>query len=420
MSVKKHIFYVFVLVFTFAFILRSYRLADTMIFASDQGEFLLDAASLLEENKVRLIGIYVSSKQVEDKYFFIGSQFSYLLAFGQRLLGHEPYRLTLMFVFINALTVAFSFMAAFKISGNLLASVSASLIYAANFFAIKYSRTIWNPALQPFLSVLVIFVVLYLRRRLRLQSLLAGLILGVSFAVEYSSVIIFPVIIYLLVVRRKWRESIESLLFLAAGFLVGTLNLIVFDLRHDFYNSRLIIKYYLSYSGGVSFSPQHILPLLPFFCLGVAWLFTKVKRVRVLVMVVIGVILLELGYFYIKLKDNNEVFGMPRSLTYKKIDKAAKIVAADRPRNFNIAQLVDTDRRSFSLRYVLGYTHSLRGNMRGMDEYSLSDTLYVLHYSGQNVEQDGSYELSSFGSARQVVDSWDLGDGIVVSKVIPQ
>src|SRR3989344_5656056 len=106
---KKSAFMI-ILIIIVALGLRSINFSRTLIYASDQGEFLIDGAKILSEKKVRLIGIYVSSKKVDDKYFFIGSQFSYFLAFLQKILGHNPRSIKYVFVMINTIAVVLTYL----------------------------------------------------------------------------------------------------------------------------------------------------------------------------------------------------------------------------------------------------------------------------------------------------------------------
>lgn len=408
------------LIFIIALSFRSLNFSKTITYASDQGEFLLDSAEILTKKPVKLIGIYVSSKKVEDKYFFTGSQFSYFLAFWQAVLGHDPGKITYVFAIINSLSVMLTFLVGRKLFGTLIGFGSA-FFYATFPFAINYSKTIWNPGLQPFLTILIIFLMLKLNQKMIWQMAIAGFLLGTQTAIEYSSVLLIPLIltfIYFLNRERFKKDWIVQVFVFGAAFALGIGNLILFDIRHDLYNLRLLVKYYLTTGGQVQFSLHHLLPFLPLLILTAFYLLQKIIRNKKSCWFFMCLAVATNIFFYLsRVNRQTQGFGMPPYWSYPDMVKAAEIIKNDLPLNFNIAQTIDGDSRSFSMRYLLMYQMALEQELNSTIQYNSSDLLYVLHYNDQDVTNGGPYELTSFSWTREVIWTKPVNSYISLSKL---
>lgn len=410
------------LLFFVALIFRSINFGETLNFAGDQGEFLIESAKILNGEPVKLIGIYVSSKPVENKYFFIGSQFSYFLAFWQKLFSYDPLAITYVFVILNSLSVVWIFLICRKFFGQNNALV-AGLFYATNFFAINYSKIIWNPTLQPFLISLLLLILLVPRRWLIARMFWIGIILGLLIAIEYASLILLPIIgiMAFSYLRRNTKPIFLPLVVLLVGLGAGLINLIVFDLRHNFYNSTLLFKFYFSATtkaNGLGLDSHHLLTLLPFLFLVGCLVYAKTKRWKLtnIVILIMFVIQMYITLTFIMKTENG--FRMAKGVHYEDLDMAAKIIARDSPERFNIAQLIDGNTRANALRYLLIYEHNMAKSLLPYDKYGESDYLYVFHYPGQKITVGGPYELVSFSEKRKRVKSWKINDRLVLTKLI--
>jgi len=408
------------LLFLISLGLRSINFSQTLTYASDQGEFLIDAAEILHEKPLKLIGIYVSSKKVEDKYFFIGSQFSYFLAFWQFILKHDVAKITYVFAVVNSFAVVFTFLVGRKLYGNFV-GVSAALFYATFPFAINYSKMIWNPGLQPLLTIIIIYLLLKLDNKIIWQAAVGGFLLGTELAIEYSSIILLPIILSFIYFQNRTRFKkawLTALVVFCFALASGISNLILFDLRHDFYNSRLMLKYFLSAQASFQLAPHHILPLLPLIILTAIYVLEKIVVNKKLVLFLLSFIAgINIFIYLSQLNRPSRVFGMPRNWTYSDIIRTSEIIKADQPTNFNITQIIDGDSRSFSMRYVLMYSQNLKDELKSTTEYNSSDWLYVLHYNDQDVIKGGPYELTSFSYHRKIIWSKPINPNVNLSKL---
>ena len=92
-------------------------------------------------------------------------------------------------------------------------------------------------------SGLALFVALSLVRRFSLKlSFLMGLMLGISLQVHYStlSLLIFSLVFPFIFLRRFILKYFSASLL---GILVGLIPMLVFELRHEFFNSKMLIQY---------------------------------------------------------------------------------------------------------------------------------------------------------------------------------
>lgn len=392
----KH--FILLFIFILALSLRSINFSQTLNFANDQGEFLLESAKILNGEPIKLIGIYVSSKPVENKYFFIGSQFLYLLAFFQKILNYDPLKITYTFVIINSIAVVGTYVLAKKWFGEKTALVS-SLLYATNPFAINYSKLIWNPTIQP---ILVVLLFLFIN-----VPLAAGFIFGNLICIEYSSLMLLPILIFLC--RKKWVH-------LCLGIIIGSGNMIIFDLRHQFYNSILLIKYFL-HPTGTGISSHHILTVLPLLFIFFSVVLLKVFRGKLIYVILGAIITLQLWIVYENVFNQTQGFRMTKNLTYAVLEKASNLIANDNPVNFNVTQTIDSESRSNAIRYLLTYEYNLGKNLNKYDQYKKSEFLYVISNDGQNINYGGTYELTSFSQNRNTVWEKPLNQYMKLTKL---
>lgn len=386
----KKIVATFIFVFIISVTFRSIRLPETMNFSADQGEFLLDGTKILNGEPYKLIGTRVSSKPIENKYFFTGSQFSYFLAFFQKIFDYDPFKITFIFVLLNSLAVAISFLVAIRYL-SFTQSALAAILFATNPLAINYSKIIWNPTILP---ILFILGVLLIRR-----PLLVGIIQGLMISTEYGAVLAVPIYLILFFKEDK-RNTLKQITVFIIGVTIALSNLIFFDLRHNFYNSTLILKYYLgndSHSLGIAI--HHFIMFFPvIFILLVKTINNKIGRCIFVIAISIQICVFINQTFY-----SNSGFAMPKNTTYLDLEEAAKLISLDNPKNYNVAQIIDGDSQSHAIRYLLMYRYGPKTDLRETNQYSSSDTIYLIHYRNQNILTGGPYELYSFADKRKIV-----------------
>lgn len=125
------------------------------------------------------------------------------------------------------------------------AGLFASAFYSFSFLIIIFDRRYWHLTPGPFLSLLVLWSLFKIKQgKLKFTYLLTGaLIFGIN--TDYTNLILFLFtavawVLFKLPIRR--REIFIALLI----FLASNAPIVVFDLRHDFLNTKIFLNYFSS------------------------------------------------------------------------------------------------------------------------------------------------------------------------------
>jgi len=173
--------------------------------------------------------------------FFLGPYFYYLLAPFYFFSHLHPRGMIYFLLFYNLLFFSFAWLFLKKRFSKKVAFPFLAL-WAVNPAIIKADVICWNPVVIPLLVLLLWFWLEKTKSEkgwfwpTGLGFLLS---LGINFHFQFMFIIIFA-IAYL--VFDKFKE-IKKWFLIAIGFLFGFLPLIVFDLRHNFLNTKLLLKF---------------------------------------------------------------------------------------------------------------------------------------------------------------------------------
>ena len=142
--------------------------------------------------------------------------------------------------FLSIVFVFLIFLVAKEIGDNIYATVA--LFFAAiSTDLIKNSFNIWNPAIIPILSLLlIIFCIRYVKQKSTLDLFLAGFILSLAFTIHFQTALIAPTILISLILRKP---TIKQLAVLILSFFIPLLPFIYFDLRFNLFEIKRIIHY---------------------------------------------------------------------------------------------------------------------------------------------------------------------------------
>ena len=121
------------------------------------------------------------------------------------------------------------------------------LVYSFTPYYINYTRFLWNPNFQfSLLPILILLMGLYQKRPTKWRFFLISSTLGILFQFHYQFVIIFGFLfVYYFMVKKINSSNIAPFL---GGIALGLSPLIVFDLRHNFYDVNTLILFLKNYS----------------------------------------------------------------------------------------------------------------------------------------------------------------------------
>ncbi len=175
--------------------------------------------------------------------FRLGPLLYYLIAPFYFLFGPHP----VVWGYVSVVTSVASMILIFKIGSYISkkAGFVALFLYVFSYLTILYDRRGWQVSFHSFLALLVLYSLLKLKegRKKYFWVLVATLIACSQFEVAIILFIPFSILVILLfkVTIPKKYIVIGVLIF-----LVSQSSLLIFDLRHNFINSKYLVNYFIS------------------------------------------------------------------------------------------------------------------------------------------------------------------------------
>ncbi len=371
---------------------------------------------MVDSGKIRLIGPMVATKAIEGRYFFTGPFFYWLLAILGILLG---WNIVLMTAFFTLLWLGTLIVIYFWLRRRFSRDISLSAYAILSFLPIliALSRMIWNPHFVPIFGVLLLW---FLEERKRGFGfyLLAGLFLGLGIHVHYSTFLWLLIVAYYLLRDIKIKSfSFQNWILFIAGVVIAESPLILFELRHDFYNLRTILFQirYFELSPGYTFALPHYY-WFPFIPLIFKFYGLVLERLKTFVgsKPVIFLEILLVSYFWaVSLQKNQRLTYYPSNWSLEKQKQVIDLIINDNEEIFEVASLIGPDTRALDLRWWLRQKGI---KPLGVEEYNSAVVLYLVAPESRPPEEETVWEIQSlrpFKIAKQV----NIGDGYIFYKL---
>lgn len=396
-----------------SFVVRFYNFPNRVNFGPEQARSLVTSAGYIHE-KPSLLGQEYFRVASNGHKIFSGALFNYMLVPLLFVSNYNPVIVTAFFTFLNIITGIVIYVVAKKLLNNSVALFSL-FIFLFNDIMIYHSFFIWNYNILPLIGIITLYYLVTLIKKpgtkyVFILGILSGL--GVSLQLLYV-LLLLP--IFGFVIWKSKKRLTDSLVFLG-GITLGNLPMVLFDIRHNFYNLTTLWQYAVDTFRGASdasFSYYYLLPLWPIFALLIGYILTKVNKFsRILSMFILLVYLF--GNLTSTKVSVNKAIGMPEGLLTSDIDYAAKIIAQNADSNFNVVEDLDFDKRAYVLRYYLQYKYNKEP--MGETEYTNPPVMYALVEKGYNFEDSHTWEINAGGPYKISLLS-DIGDGYGLYKL---
>jgi len=419
---KKKFLILLFLLFTFLFwASRLWHFEKLLTFGSDQGTFFVETWEMVQEKRPRLIGLKVGTKEVLGRAFFTGPFFYYLLAILGTLFRWNPITITLIFLFFWWLTGLGIWYLVRKIYGE-AAAVTAYGIFAVCPFLVYFSRIVWNSGFLPLVSVFFFFSLYKVLKTLtHLWWFLVGLFLGLALNISYAAFLLFFVFGAFFLWHFKSRKwSLKPLVFVFAGFILGELPLLLFEVRHNFYNLRTIL-FFLKHgvlegrTKGAVTDYHFIFALLPLFFLLWGSVYNRIAKkfglAKTLFLSLVLIIALTLSINW----QQEWGTGMPDGWTLAKERKVAKLICEDIGNQaFEIAETINGDTRAHDLRFFLTFYGC---PPLGVEDYPSADILYLVTTKKRQPKKETVWEVKSLRPFK-ISFKKDLKDNLFLYKLV--
>lgn len=229
---KKPVFWILLL----AAFLRFYKLPDLFHWTLDEEFWAYIPFNIATGYHIPLIGGPISGTGL-----YLGPLFVWLMALPFWLTGGDPLGAALVVSTLGVLTTALIFWAGKSLFDKGTGLVAA-LLSASAFLMVIYDRKYWNASPIPLFSILTLICLYNIAKgRLRWTYILA-VVLAFAFHSHMTSgvlLLLVPVSWILLKLSATKKEIYQSM----GIFLVLQLPLLLFELRHQFLNSKALISF---------------------------------------------------------------------------------------------------------------------------------------------------------------------------------
>jgi hypothetical protein len=382
------------LILILALAVRFYNFAGRITFGPEQAISLLVSADYINE-KFSLLGLPSTQRTTSHGHIiFYPPVFNYSLVPLILVSDYKVVSVTAFFAFLNVFTGALLFYITRKFFNNIAAFFTVFL-FLFNDLMINHSMFVWSVNYLPLIGVLSVYFLLRAWKKTGLKdAFFLGVLSGLAFSVEYLYIPTGLLILLYLLIKSD-KKLITGFLFITGGFL-SLLPTVLFDLTHDFYHLRTLWQYFLD----TVFLPSqskityyHFLHLWPVGALIGGIILSRVYGKSKVAAVVLGCFLVILSINSPRVSFSGPV-GMYPGLDYPALEKAASLIAAENPDEFNVVTTFDFDSRAHPLRYLLKYNHGFKP--MGVEDYPVSKQLYVFTTGDYSITDSSLWEITSF------------------------
>ncbi|VVA43720.1 conserved membrane hypothetical protein [Candidatus Roizmanbacteria bacterium] len=235
--------------------LRFYKLTGFVTFLGDQGRDAIIIKRILTLEHFPAIGAPTSIGQV-----YLGPFYYYFIAPWLLFFNYQPIGLAFGVAIFSSLYLLINYFVVKELFDKKVALIS-TIFLSFSSVLIDFSRFSWNPNLLPLFTLLTVyFVIKSLQTNKWYFFALLGAFLSFSIQLHYLALFLIPPIgiIFLNKLIDRFKQSnnetmkqLKNYLFSVISFILFSSPLIIFDLRHQFLNSKLFLA--LFQSSGTSF-----------------------------------------------------------------------------------------------------------------------------------------------------------------------
>ncbi len=422
------VFLIFLFVFltVFFWFSRLWHFQQLMTFHLDQALFMREVQEMVVGHKLRLVGPMVISKIVLGRGFFIGPALYYFLALLAVVLRWNVVLMTQALIGVWWLA-AFGSLIWLGKRFSWLAGLGAYAVFAALPFFIDYSRLMWNPNFLPLIGLGFFWLLEEIWRKEKLwQWFFLGFFFGLGLNFHYVAVLWGVIFFFFLVLglcRRRYQFYKLGLPLFILGAIAGDLPIVIFELKHNFYNLKTILFFiqnsFLKGEGGAHFGGYFLFSLVPVFFWFLAYLLHRFEKkfdflkTTVLILIIFLVLAFKIDW------QKKWGTGMPEGWNIGKQRSVAREICQDVKEektdgNFEIATTISGDTRAGDLRWWLSQEGC---TPLGVEDYPKSKILYLVAPQERVPEKETVWEVSVLRPF-SVAEEKSLGDGIVFYKLV--
>jgi 4-amino-4-deoxy-L-arabinose transferase-like glycosyltransferase len=243
----EHLFLFLILLL--AIYLRFYNLRNSFMFQGDQGRDALVVSQIFKDGDPVFIGPVTSIGNM-----YLGPFYYYFMLPFLLLSYPSPLGPVYAVAGLSVLTVFLLFQISKKIFDQKTAFI-ATTFFALSASVVNLARFSWNPNIAPFFSLLMFYFTYLSWKKNTKYWLLVSLCFSILIQLHYVTLLSFCGAFFILLLQliekiklqkknffKKEKKFISNILLAVAIFLLSLTPLILFDLKHDFINTKSFIS----------------------------------------------------------------------------------------------------------------------------------------------------------------------------------
>jgi len=255
--VKKQIL-IIAIIFAVFYFFRLYNIGNRVSFGWDQEQFTYQVKQLVKDHKPVLLGPRANN----DRGFFLAPYFTYLITPFYLLTNLHPKALMYFIFFYDLLFFIVCLLFLKEIFG-LTHSLFFLALWSINPLIARYDFIPRWPILIPIGTVIVwrILKNLELKKSI-LNWITLGIVLGffINMHIQFTFIVIFS-LFFIVFDRVKIELNIKKIAFMLGFFALTFTPLLIFDLRHDFLNTKLVLNFFKNGIGTIEPNSTSWLPV---------------------------------------------------------------------------------------------------------------------------------------------------------------
>jgi len=399
-----------ILILLLALFLRLFRIRELTTFGGDQGIDLLVVKRMLVDHQWTLLGSKISIAHIFNGPIYYYMLLPFMAAFHLDPIGASYF---MVLLYLGTIFLLYYFGQEFL---NKKIGLLAAFFFAICPVVVEYSRVSWCPFPTPFFVILFLYGLFkFIRSKNYYWLILSGFCWGIMMQLHYSNFFLgFLGFLWLL---RQAKNKIKAFLFFFGSFLIGFSPMIIFEARHNFFNTRTLWLF-LTQKRIPNFQWQlhYFISFFPvvFLIIGIFldWFLRKNKLMGILL--ILFLVFLNLSQINLFRKNG---YTMPDGWNMIGVQKVAKIVAQDVNDNkkYEIAAILDGDTRAYPYRYFLEVMGKKPMNVK---DYHKAKTLYVIGRGDNNfILSYPVWEIYSFLPAK-IDRVWDIQNNVKLFRLV--
>ena len=266
----KRVFIFLAVLILISAILRFYKLPQRQYWMIDEERDAFIVKRILVDKHPTLIGGALPGG------FYLAPGYFYISAFFYYFTNLNPIGMGAIAAFLGVLSTPLIFYVAKKLFSPRV-GILAAFFYTFSYLTVIYNRTWWPLTFSPIVALVCYWSLYQIIKSKNLGFVLVlalALIIGIQSDPSNLSLLVLTIILWIIF---KLPIRVKPVILAVGLFIISHLPLVIFDFRHDFLNSKAILKFFSGQTGaGINFDSGTFLEsllLLPRSFLRFLWVF---------------------------------------------------------------------------------------------------------------------------------------------------